>query len=954
MVEMQDKTTHSPPNGTYYDTPFGTRWSREKAQAGGEHIFETPTDRKYMGDWVVGKCIGKGASGRVKLAHHSITGQRAAIKIIPAYTILPSKNHGSALYCDQRASVYREIAMMKLMNHPNIVRIYDVYESERELFLVLEYIDGGELYDLLTNRGCFPQIETLALFKQIIHGLNYAHTFSIVHRDLKPENILVASLSPPVVKIADWGMATFAPPGVGLTTSCGSPHYASPEVVSGRSYHGTAADIWSCGVVLYTLLTGTLPFNDRRTKKLLEKIKVGEYDIPCWIDPRAQNLLGRMLVVDPEERITMREILAHPWMRTPITTMLEKPVILKPPLPPTLHEFGSAIPSPDLIDNDLFYSLMAIWGRHTDPSGDAIRADLCSPPGYGTHSKAFYYLLEKHRSETRRMREAHRTSEEDLSAMTSPGGNFMRENSASSNRLSSGSSAATSAPTSNSIDAVLSEDSHDPNGPHSSQTPDPSHIAPGFCTFQDDVWQPLSEQDDITLSKALCQSYQPVYHIRSRRCVGPRPPAPMHRYSYTNIYNLHEGSDMLKARAEQPNDRAKSHLDLRKECRAAKLPIPSSTSPRVPYATARPILSSRVAMIPAPFSVSQPMSAIPVKRPHVRTRTVLNPSELVNLSPPCIQPEEKSWTIVDTPQCAKTLHEPPLPSGNPHLVTKRVRRSKEEAEKTIALAEEGWMFISTGNPSGGAKQLKFGTDITNIPLTNTSATAVSKGKENQVQKGKQAPPLNLRHKRSAITLSSSPTRATDTLPHPSISSSAYASPIKGWFSNLFKPAQLQDVLYSPHDIHKTRLDIIKFLESYGVIVNNGTITASRAVYTDELQCRVKIPTAVVLANITLKPVVFRVTFRPVQFISPSYSPLSPEDDSYFLTAPPQFPENGTDSKLGIYHSSGTPPKPAGSSEMHSPTILSEICFLCEKGSGSTVKIILKDLKKLYESQESCR
>ncbi|KAI0367649.1 Pkinase-domain-containing protein [Pilatotrama ljubarskyi] len=386
--------TNSPPRAprVKYATPLGTRWEKEKAAAG-SNAFEYPDDAKYVGPWVIGECVGKGASGRVKIARHRRTGQLAAVKILPLQPFLTSRNaaNAQAKAEKQRLGIDREIIMMKLMNHPNIMRIYDVYEGEKELYLILEYVEGGELFDFLVNRGRLPPLEALAYFKQIVYGLNYAHTFSIIHRDLKPENILIHSLNPPLIKIADWGMAAFAPPTLQLETSCGSPHYASPEIVNGHKYTGTATDIWSCGVILYALLTGRLPFDDKNVRTLLTKVKVGKYDMPNFVDPLAKDLLSRMLVVDVHKRITMSEILAHPWLEgvTPgITYVLAPPVSeLAKPLPSALH-----------IDRDLFESLCVIWGRHADTEG--IRADLLSPAGHGTLAKAFYFLLQKHREKT--------------------------------------------------------------------------------------------------------------------------------------------------------------------------------------------------------------------------------------------------------------------------------------------------------------------------------------------------------------------------------------------------------------------------------------------------------------------------------------------------------------------------------------------------------------------------
>lgn len=302
---ISDSPPRAPP--IKYTAHHGTRWQKEKAAAE-KGAFEHPDDPKYVGPWIIGECVGKGASGRVKIAKHRLTGQLAAVKILPLQPLVNSRTSLSTQQArsdKQRLGIDREITMMKLMNHPNIMRIYDVYEGDKELYLVLEYVEGGELFDFLVNRGKLPTIEALAYFKQIIYGLNYAHTFSIIHRDLKPENILIHSLNPPLIKIADWGMAAFAPPELQLETSCGSPHYASPEIVNGLKYEGNATDIWSCGVILYALLTGRLPFDDKNVRTLLSKVKVGRYDMPAHINPQAKDLLSRMLVVDVNRRITV-------------------------------------------------------------------------------------------------------------------------------------------------------------------------------------------------------------------------------------------------------------------------------------------------------------------------------------------------------------------------------------------------------------------------------------------------------------------------------------------------------------------------------------------------------------------------------------------------------------------------------------------------------------------------
>jgi len=171
-------------------------------------------------------------------------------------------------------------------------------------YLLLEYVEGGELFDYLVSRGRLDVAEALTYWRQIISGLDYCHRFNICHRDLKPENLLLDKENQ--IKIADFGMAALElNNGTSfLETSCGSPHYASPEVVSGKQYHGNASDIWSCGVVLFALLTGRLPFDDENMGELLRKVKSGKFDMPRSIPAGAKHLIARILVVDPAQRIT--------------------------------------------------------------------------------------------------------------------------------------------------------------------------------------------------------------------------------------------------------------------------------------------------------------------------------------------------------------------------------------------------------------------------------------------------------------------------------------------------------------------------------------------------------------------------------------------------------------------------------------------------------------------------
>ncbi|KAJ3302415.1 hypothetical protein HDU76_005524 [Blyttiomyces sp. JEL0837] len=191
------------------------------------------------------------------------------------------------------------------------MQLYDVYETARDLFLILEHVEGGELFDYLVKKGRLAESEALGFFQQIMFGVDFCHRHLICHRDLKPENLLLdKDLN---VKVADFGMASLQVTGKMLETSCGSPHYASPEIIKGIKYDGPSADIWSCGVILYALLTGNLPFDDENIRRLLGKVKSGMYFIPEHVSPPARDLIKRMLVVDPDKRITMQELFKHAW-----------------------------------------------------------------------------------------------------------------------------------------------------------------------------------------------------------------------------------------------------------------------------------------------------------------------------------------------------------------------------------------------------------------------------------------------------------------------------------------------------------------------------------------------------------------------------------------------------------------------------------------------------------------
>ncbi|XP_069056864.1 serine/threonine-protein kinase BRSK1 isoform X1 [Pleurodeles waltl] len=271
-------------------------------EAGGVHPFQPPAQHaQYVGPYRLEKTLGKGQTGLVKLGIHCITGQKVAIKIVNR-----EKLSESVLM-----KVEREIAILKLIEHPHVLKLHDVYENKKYLYLVLEHVSGGELFDYLVKKGRLTPKEARKFFRQIISALDFCHSYSICHRDLKPENLLLDEKNN--IRIADFGMASLQVGDSLLETSCGSPHYACPEVIKGEKYDGRRADVWSCGVILFALLVGALPFDDDNLRQLLEKVKRGVFHMPHFIPPDCQNLLRGMIEVEPEKRLNLDQIQKHPW-----------------------------------------------------------------------------------------------------------------------------------------------------------------------------------------------------------------------------------------------------------------------------------------------------------------------------------------------------------------------------------------------------------------------------------------------------------------------------------------------------------------------------------------------------------------------------------------------------------------------------------------------------------------
>jgi carbon catabolite-derepressing protein kinase len=267
-----------------------------------------------IGAYKVLRTLGEGSFGKVKLAIHNGTGQQVALKIIARKKLISR---------DMAGRVEREIEYLQLLRHPHIIKLFTVIKTPNEIIMVLEYA-GGELFDYIVQHGRMKEPEARRFFQQMLCAVEYCHRHKIVHRDLKPENLLLdENLN---VKIADFGLSNIMTDGNFLKTSCGSPNYAAPEVIGGKLYAGPEVDVWSCGVILYVLLVGRLPFDDEHIPSLFAKIAKGTYSIPQWMPTGAANLIKKMLVVNPVHRATIEDIRADPWFTTDLPVYLQLPV----------------------------------------------------------------------------------------------------------------------------------------------------------------------------------------------------------------------------------------------------------------------------------------------------------------------------------------------------------------------------------------------------------------------------------------------------------------------------------------------------------------------------------------------------------------------------------------------------------------------------------------------------
>ncbi|KAJ6315898.1 hypothetical protein OIU78_019217 [Salix suchowensis] len=288
-----------------------------------------PKIKRRVGRYEVGRTIGEGTFAKVKFARNSETGEPVALKILDKEKVLKHK---------MAEQIKREIETMKLIKHPNVVRLYEVMGSKTKIFIVLEFVTGGELFDKIVNHGRMREDEARRYFQQLINVVDYCHSRGVFHRDLKPENLLLDAYGN--LKVSDFGLSALSQQvrddGL-LHTTCGTPNYVAPEVLNDRGYDGTTADLWSCGVILFVLLAGYLPFDDSNVMNLYKKISAAEFTCPPWLSFGAMKLITRILDPNPmtmlpkllqnesqkliygeslqRTRITIPEILVDEWFK---------------------------------------------------------------------------------------------------------------------------------------------------------------------------------------------------------------------------------------------------------------------------------------------------------------------------------------------------------------------------------------------------------------------------------------------------------------------------------------------------------------------------------------------------------------------------------------------------------------------------------------------------------------
>ena len=262
--------------------------------------------KKKKGNYILGDTIGEGAFAKVKIAQHIYTGEKVAIKIFNKEVIYKNeKNTGIE-------KIKKEIKILQRLKHKNIIQLYEIMETNKSLYIVMEYCEGKELFEYIVKRKSLTEREACRYFQQIINGVEYLHLSNITHRDLKPENLLLDNKKR--IIISDFGLSILSKNYISLlSTPCGTPSYAPPEMLAGKKYNGICSDIWSCGIILYTMLVGNIPCSESKEDLVYQNIMMHNFYYPENLSDDAIDLMEHLLKTNPEERYNFDEIKAHPW-----------------------------------------------------------------------------------------------------------------------------------------------------------------------------------------------------------------------------------------------------------------------------------------------------------------------------------------------------------------------------------------------------------------------------------------------------------------------------------------------------------------------------------------------------------------------------------------------------------------------------------------------------------------
>ena len=260
---------------------------------------------KMIGNYILFDQIGMGTFSKVTRAVHILTEQVVAVKILDKEKIEDDIDV---------ERIIREIEILKNISHPNIAQMFETYSTIHNIYLMMEYIEGGDLFEYINKNLFLPEQKACYIFRQLIGVIEYLNIMGISHRDIKPENILLDK-DKNNIKVIDFGLSNYCQGKTLLHSSCGSPCYASPEMLSGEPYQGITTDLWSSGIVLYSMLVGSLPFDEQELQKLYEQIKIGKFFLPSTLSLEAIDFLKRILMVDPKKRIGLNEIKNHAWFK---------------------------------------------------------------------------------------------------------------------------------------------------------------------------------------------------------------------------------------------------------------------------------------------------------------------------------------------------------------------------------------------------------------------------------------------------------------------------------------------------------------------------------------------------------------------------------------------------------------------------------------------------------------